>query len=162
MKKFLQGNTWLKRNSHTEKKNLSKRMKLEKKSYTVLCHEKNSITRGLGKKLDHVSFGGLSIYVLANSLVDYWSIYRPLCRLILGRLLTDMMATLGHHSLSVNSRPLLCWRIPWSTRWLKCRSTCQSMNWSSGSLVSADCWSQEAASWLIWGWYLVTTVYRWI
>ena len=117
-------------------------MKLEKNSYTVLCQEKNSITRGLGKKLDHVSFGELSIDVLANILVDYRSIYRPLCQPILGRLSTNMMATLSRYSLSVNSRPILCRRIPWSTCQLKCRSTCQSMNWSSGSLVSADCWSR--------------------
>ena len=117
-------------------------MKLEKNSYNVLCQEKNSITRGLGKKLDHVSFGELSIDVLANILVDYQSIYRPLCRPILGRLSTDMMATLGHYSLSVNSRPILCRRIPWSTCRSKCRSACQSMNWSSGSLVLADCWSR--------------------
>ena len=117
-------------------------MKLEKNSYTVLCQEKNSITRGLGKKLDHVSFGGLLINVLANILVDYRSIYWPLCQPILGRLSTDMMATLGRYSLSVNSRPILCQRIPWSTCRSKCRSTCQSMNWSSGSLVSANCWSR--------------------
>ena len=104
---------------------------------------KNSITRGLGKKFDHASFGKLSIDVLANILVDYRSIYRPLCQPILGRLSTDMMATLGRYSLSVNSRPILCRRIPWSTCRLKCRSTCQSMNnWSSGSLVSANCWSR--------------------
>ena len=117
-------------------------MKLEKNSYNVLCQEKNSITRGLGKKLDHVSFGGLLINVLANILVDYRSIYWPLCRPILRRLSTDMMATLGRYSLSVNSRPILCQRIPWSTCRSKCRSTCQSMNWSSGSLVSANCWSR--------------------
>ena len=117
-------------------------MKLEKNSYTVLCQEKNSITRGLGKKLDHVSFGGLLINVLANILVDYRSIYWPLCRPTLGRLSTDMMATLGRYSLSVNSRPILWQRIPWSTCRSKYRSTCQSMNWLSGSLVSANCWSR--------------------
>ena len=117
-------------------------MKLEKNSYNVLCQEKNSITRGLGKKLDHVSFGRLLINVLANILVDYRSIYWPLCQPILGRLSTDMMVTLGRYSLSVNSRPILCQRIPWSTCRSKCRSTCQSMNWSSGSLVSANCWSR--------------------
>ena len=70
------------------------------------------------------------------------SIYWPLCQPILGRLSTDMMATLGRYSLSVNSWPILCQRIPWSTCRSKCRSTCQSMNWSSGSLVSANCWSR--------------------
>ena len=60
----------------------------------------------------------------------------------LARLSTDMMATLGRYSLSVNSRPILWQRIPWSTCRSKCRSTCQSMNWLSGSLVSANCWSR--------------------
>ena len=107
-----------------------------------------------GKKIGSiVSFGGLLIYVLANILVDYRWIYWPLCRPILSRLLTNMMVTLGCYSLLVNSWPTLCRQTPWSTCWLKCRLTCQSMNWSSGSLVSADCWSQEAVSWLIWGWY---------
>ena len=45
-------------------------MKLKKNSYTALCLEKNSITRGLGKTLDHVSFGEPSIDVLANILLD--------------------------------------------------------------------------------------------
>ena len=138
----MHGNTWLKRNSHTEKKKSFKAYEAGKNSYTVLCQEKNSITRGLGKKLDHVSFGRLLINVLANILVDYRSIYWPLCRPILRRLSTDMIATLGRYSLSVNSRPILCQQVPWSTCRSKCRSTCQSMNWSSGSLVSANCWSR--------------------
>ena len=134
-------------------------MKLEKKSYTVLCQEKNSITRDLGKKLDHVSFWG-TVDLCIGQHLGQLSIDIPATMSADTRSTLDQYDGDTRYSLSVNSRPILCRRIPWSTCWLKCRSTCQSMNWSSGSLVSANCWSQEAASWLIWDWYLVTTVYR--
>ena len=52
-KKFLRGNTWRKKNSYTEKKNLSWGIMLGKKSYTVVRQEKNSTTRSLGKKFLH-------------------------------------------------------------------------------------------------------------
>ena len=138
----MQGNTWLKRNSHTEKKKSFKAYEAGKKFLHCFMPGKKFYHQRFGKKLDHVSFGGLLINVLANILVDYRSIYWPLCRPILGRLSTDMMATLGCYSLSVNSRPIFCQRIPWLTCRSKSRSTCQSMNWSSGSLVSANCWSR--------------------
>jgi len=51
----------------------------------ILSIDKTMGKHPLQKVRDHVSFGGLSINVSANILVDCWSIYRPLCRPILGQ-----------------------------------------------------------------------------
>ena len=104
-----------------------------------------------GKKFYHQRFGkkiGSCIF---------WETVDQCIGQHLGRLSIDILATLSADTWStlnrydgdtrslqsiVNSRPILCQRIPWSTCQSKCRSTCQSMNWSSGSLVSANCWSR--------------------